>query len=113
MKRHFLFAILTLGLSACATQRKVEALQSTEKAPNGVRVQLGSSDHLDAGQRVQFYSYTCKMRKVASLEPYESCSKIQNGDGEVAEILNESQSIVQPDPGVQVTRDMYVEKKRN
>lgn len=114
LKLYFGLVLFGLLTSGCSHKHVVEGVQEKMEVPAGVRVTIGSSEVVE-GDKVDIYRTQCKKKHKdrIDLDDDKVCSNIRLGQGIVTKILSENVAIIQPPQGLEVDREMWVEKSTN
>jgi hypothetical protein len=115
MKKIILISISSLFVGfGCSHFHQVEGRQESSMIPAGVRVKIGSSEVAE-GENVQIYKKKCikQQNKGQGESCAEVCSTVNIGKAKVLKILTKDTAIVNPDAGITMDTEMYVEKLNN
>lgn len=120
MKSKFLTIFAAIGISTfsigCAHYHKIEGREEKSEIPEGVRVNIGSSE-VKAGDSVDVFKRKCVKNKksISHREDdhdEETCTITKLGEAVVTKVLTSDVAIVSPQSGLTMEPDMYVEKSK-
>ena len=116
MKSKFLTIFAAIGISTfglgCAHYHKIEGREEKSEIPEGVRVNIGSSE-VKAGDSVDVFKRKCVKNKMHHKgASAEKCTTTKIGEAVVTKILTSDVAIVSPQSGLTMEPDMYVEKSK-
>ena len=114
MKTKILTIVAAIGISTfsigCAHYHKIEGREEKSEIPEGIRVNIGSSE-VKTGDSVDVFKRKCVKSKMHHRgASAETCTTTKLGEAVVTKVLTSDVAIVSPQPGLSMESDMYVEK---